>query len=323
MTTYRIADRRRWTSVSNEAIEDASVSFRARGLLVWLLSKPDGWQVKSEVIASSGIEGRDAIRTALTELEAVGYIRRERTQDDQGRWVNSCSIYESPKTDFQAPVSPASVFQASSTKDSEAITDEQSSSLRSEEELNDANRVDTKESVTPTTIAKEYWDWHVADRGKAPTSEFKAVMGLAKRLLKSGYGHDEIVDALKNAKVMTAKALSDDLAATKHKRDETPNTQRIPASIVRAFAKCEPWFARRNLMLTGAQRQHWMQLCASQVNFGYGPGETMLRMAVALRSDNASTWGLSDAKVDRFNGEIADYPDAMERAYVNQAWSAR
>lgn len=321
MTTYRVADRRRWTSVSNAAIEDETLSFRARGLLVWLLSKPDTWTVKAEAIVGAGVEGRDAIRSALAELEAAGYIHRQRVQDPAtGFWSSTCEIHETPKTDSQASVARPSVSQASSTNNGELDTEQQSSSLRSEEELIAETRVDTH---TPTAVAQAYWEWHVADRGKTPTQDFKALMAVTRALLKRGYESDQIVDAMKTTKVMTAKAVSDEAAEQKHKHDETPNTQRIPAAIVRAFAKAEPWFLRRCIMQKQTEKAHWMRLCASQVNFGYGPGETMLRMAVALRTNNATTFALADAKVERFNGELADYPDAMERAYVNQAWSAR
>lgn len=324
MTTYRVADRRRWTSVSNAAIEDETLSFRARGLLVWLLSKPDTWTVKAEAIVGAGVEGRDAIRSALAELEAAGYIHRQRVQDPAtGFWSSTCEIHETPKTDSQASVARPSVSQASSTNNGELDTEQQSSSLRSEEELIAETRVDTQEQPTPTSIAQEYWKWHVEDRGRAPTQNFLALQSITKSLSKAGYTSDEIVDAMKATKVMTAKAVTDVAGEQKHKRDDTPNTQAIPAAIVRAFAKCELWFERRGFMQKQSEKAYWMRLCASQTNFGYGPGETMLRMAVALRNNNATTFALTDAKIERFNGELADYPDAMERAYVNQAWSAR
>lgn len=108
----RIADRKRHVHIAIETFEDARLSYRARGVLAWLLVKPDGWRVDSEVIAAQGPEGRDAIRTALKELEAVGFLRRIKEQQPSGRWVTHTYVFESPTTDFQASVFQASENQA-------------------------------------------------------------------------------------------------------------------------------------------------------------------------------------------------------------------
>ncbi|MFE3182731.1 hypothetical protein ACFXKR_17945 [Streptomyces violascens] len=56
-------------------LEDARLSFRARGVLAFLISKPDAWKVRAESIASAGKEGKEAIKTALRELKDFGYYR--------------------------------------------------------------------------------------------------------------------------------------------------------------------------------------------------------------------------------------------------------
>ncbi len=68
MTTIRVDRRDRFTTIDRDLINDYSLSFRARGILVWLLDKPDGWTVRSDFISRAGNEGRDAVRTALGEL---------------------------------------------------------------------------------------------------------------------------------------------------------------------------------------------------------------------------------------------------------------
>lgn len=103
MTTIRVARRRRYVVVDQEAIGDARLSFRARGLLAYLLSKPDDWSIDSESLAAETVEGRDAIRSALRELENHGYFRREKRQVEKGRWITEAFLFESP-TDDGIPV---------------------------------------------------------------------------------------------------------------------------------------------------------------------------------------------------------------------------
>ncbi|MGI5526868.1 hypothetical protein ACQEVX_05375 [Streptomyces syringium] len=64
-----------FTVISNATLEDSRLSFRARGILAFLLAKPDGWIARTEAIATQGKEGRDAVRNAVKELKVIGYYR--------------------------------------------------------------------------------------------------------------------------------------------------------------------------------------------------------------------------------------------------------
>ncbi|MBS9373109.1 replication protein [Rhodococcus sp. B50] len=89
-----------FTILSNAVINDERLSFRARGVLIWLLSKPDDWRTRSDAIAGqSPKEGRDAIRSALRELAELGYLIREKIQNERGQWITIQTIYEEPRTD--------------------------------------------------------------------------------------------------------------------------------------------------------------------------------------------------------------------------------
>jgi len=76
-----------FTVMANDVIFDDRISYRALGLLTFLLSKPDGWETDSDRLSAGRKEGRDAIRSAMNELKAAGYLRQNRTQDPiTGRW---------------------------------------------------------------------------------------------------------------------------------------------------------------------------------------------------------------------------------------------
>ena len=93
----RLADN--FTILSNAVLNDDRLSFRARGVLMWLLSKPGDWSVRADAIAAqSPREGREAIRTAMRELVELGYLVREKIQDERGRWYTVQTVYEEPVT---------------------------------------------------------------------------------------------------------------------------------------------------------------------------------------------------------------------------------
>lgn len=111
--------------IGNDLLRDASLSFRARGILCCVLSHKEGYRISSDRLSDMGTEGRDAIRSSLAELESSGYLKRTKAQDAHGHWVTTAVISDTPDlsalntpapgkptTDFQAPVNQPSVSQA-------------------------------------------------------------------------------------------------------------------------------------------------------------------------------------------------------------------
>jgi hypothetical protein len=88
---------RGFTIVRNDVARDTRLSYRARGVLISILSRPDNWKTDAEQLAAEGKEGRDAIRAVLRELESVGYIRRIKTQAPTGLWSTETLVYEYPQ----------------------------------------------------------------------------------------------------------------------------------------------------------------------------------------------------------------------------------
>ncbi|MFT8557903.1 DnaD domain protein [Liquorilactobacillus hordei] len=74
--------------MSNEMLSDANMSFKARGLLAYMLSKPDDWKFYvSELSDHSDKDGEKAIRSALREIESAGYLERHRDRDNTGKFT--------------------------------------------------------------------------------------------------------------------------------------------------------------------------------------------------------------------------------------------
>ena len=101
-----------YTVLGNDIIRDTRLSWRARGILVYLLSMPENWRTTASWLTSNGQEGRDAVRLALTELETIGYLKRQKHQDDRGRWSTATYVYDCPQNP-QELSPPESGFQAS------------------------------------------------------------------------------------------------------------------------------------------------------------------------------------------------------------------
>lgn len=95
MKIVRAPRRRNFTVLDNALIQNVALSFRARGLLAYLLSQPDGWESSADRLATLGVEGRDAMRRALREIELAGYLSRERRRLN-GRYAVTWTLHDSP-----------------------------------------------------------------------------------------------------------------------------------------------------------------------------------------------------------------------------------
>jgi len=72
------------------------LSFEARGILAYLLSKPDDWEIqRADLMAEGGI-GRDKVNSILKELREAGYLVTEIQRDDEGKITGTVyRLYES------------------------------------------------------------------------------------------------------------------------------------------------------------------------------------------------------------------------------------
>jgi len=73
-----------YTQLPNAWLRDTRLSYKARGLLAELMTHRPGWQVSRERLAQLGPDGDSAIRSAIAELEANGYLERRRGRRSDG-----------------------------------------------------------------------------------------------------------------------------------------------------------------------------------------------------------------------------------------------
>jgi len=84
-TIIRAPRRHRFVVMDQRAVEDDRLSWAARGLLCYLLSRPDDWKVLVNDLRKRGNLGRDGIYRLLRELRTVGYAHFQRLRDRNGR----------------------------------------------------------------------------------------------------------------------------------------------------------------------------------------------------------------------------------------------
>ena len=96
---------RDFTIVPNGWVRDVRLSLRARGLLALLLSHRPGWETTIETLTRECAEGRDAIRTAIGELETAGYLRRL-PERSGGKFSGVDYVLTDPAADWETEADP-------------------------------------------------------------------------------------------------------------------------------------------------------------------------------------------------------------------------
>jgi DnaD/phage-associated family protein len=73
--------------IDRRPIENPCLSWRAKGVLTYLVSRPDNWIVRLGDLVKRSPEGVYAVRAALKELTKAGHItRREEREEGTGRF---------------------------------------------------------------------------------------------------------------------------------------------------------------------------------------------------------------------------------------------
>lgn len=98
MAIIRVPKVNNYTVMSNHHLLNSALSLKAKGLMSYMLSRPDDWDFTIDGLARLNKEGTDAIGRILRELEAQGYIIRNRVRNKSGQFVDlEYSILERPQ----------------------------------------------------------------------------------------------------------------------------------------------------------------------------------------------------------------------------------
>jgi hypothetical protein len=82
--------------ISNSVIRDQRLSWKARGLLAYLLSMPDNWKVTRTHLASVSKDGITVVNSTIKELEDAGYMKTWRYKKPDGQFDQGSIVYDSP-----------------------------------------------------------------------------------------------------------------------------------------------------------------------------------------------------------------------------------
>lgn len=202
MAVIRVTKTRNFTVMSNVHLRDDRLTLKAKGLLSVILSLPDDWDYSIGGLAAICKEGRSAVKTALNELKASGYVRvtKEFPKEGSNRITYIYDVFERPQdTDFQHLES-----QHLESQELENCKELNTDGLTPEERNTDHASSDAKASSSHSSERPDYAEWLEAYRTNAPSLPGARMMSDKRKasvrsMLKQGITLDDFAEACRKA----------------------------------------------------------------------------------------------------------------------------
>lgn len=97
MSVFRVEKNNNYTVIANYHLRDKELSFKAKGLLSYMLSLPEDWDYSLNGLASVSKEGIKAIKNIVTELKEQGYLKINKIRKENGQYQYEYLIREIPE----------------------------------------------------------------------------------------------------------------------------------------------------------------------------------------------------------------------------------
>ena len=166
MSVFRVEKNNNYTVMANYHLRDKELSFKAKGLLSYMLSLPEDWDYSLNGLASVSKEGIKAIKNIVTELKEQGYLKINKIRKENGQYQYEYLIREIP----------------------ERIEPEYQKGYAVKGESEKGIQINTNKQNTKEQIDKE-------DKSNK-SSFFSDLNSLTKALVKYGYTSENDVDLL-------------------------------------------------------------------------------------------------------------------------------
>lgn len=198
-TFVRVEKNRNYTTIHNEFLKRKDLSWKAKGIMTYLLSLPDDWVVNLDEIKRNATDGESSFRSGWKELVSAGYASRQPVRDQKTKKIEywETVIKESVSKDKSHNVENHNVGihqvvnhkvdnrELLSTK--ELSTNKPSTNIQKE-------RQSSGDDLSIRQRFENIWKYYPNKQGKKPAfSSYKTA-------LKNGTTDDEITQGLENYK---------------------------------------------------------------------------------------------------------------------------
>lgn len=96
----RIKKETNFVVMDKSFLNDTTLSWKAKGIMAYMLSKPDDWTFYISELIKHATDGKASFRSGFNELRDSGYVRRIKKRNEDGTFSWETIVHEQPHTDF-------------------------------------------------------------------------------------------------------------------------------------------------------------------------------------------------------------------------------
>ncbi|WP_052437220.1 conserved phage C-terminal domain-containing protein [Staphylococcus cohnii] len=168
-------------------VEDENISWKAKGIMSYLFSKPDDWQIYQTQLEKVSKDGKASVRSTINELIDNGYMTRQSRRKSNGDFDGyDYTLHEHPVNDGVRKMEDAKMEDAKMVI---AKSDTTNNNLTNNDLTNNDSRVD----FIPY---KEIIDYLNSKTGKRFSHKSNANQKLIKARINEGYTKDDFFNVI-------------------------------------------------------------------------------------------------------------------------------
>lgn len=96
----RVKKKSNYAVIDKTFLEDKELSWKAKGIMTFMLSKPDNWTFYLKELIKHSTDGEASFRSGFNELKKRGYVQRVKHRQEDGTFKWETVVYEKPHGDF-------------------------------------------------------------------------------------------------------------------------------------------------------------------------------------------------------------------------------
>lgn len=98
MGIIRVAKNNNYVVMNRTALNDNRLSWKAKGIMAYMLSMPDDWVFYMDELITHATDGKDSFKSGLKELKDNGYVERKPVRDEKTKRIVAWEtiVHEAP-----------------------------------------------------------------------------------------------------------------------------------------------------------------------------------------------------------------------------------
>ena len=156
-TFIRVEKNKNYTVIHNEFLRREDLSWKAKGMLAYILSLPDDWTINLDEIARHSTDGKSSFQSGWKELRDAGYVSRVPVKDNHTKKIIRWETIVRETADINKSHNMKTHSLETQSMENQSLENQP---LLSTDSTKDLNKLNTERTNYPAA-AQTYYENHI------------------------------------------------------------------------------------------------------------------------------------------------------------------